>query len=106
MTMSKPYIPAEAISYCNKQKQQLKRLVIAGGVSANQTLRQQLEGALAKQGASVYYAPPQLCTDNGAMIAYAGYYRLKAGQSDGLSVQCVPRWGMQTLRFESGYTHD
>ena len=96
------------VKKCTKALQQtgLKRLVIAGGVSANQTLRQQLEGALAKQGASVYYAPPQLCTDNGAMIAYAGYCRLKAGQSDGLSVQCVPRWDMQMLRFESGHTHD
>lgn len=75
----------------------LKRLVIAGGVSANQSLRQHLEQALARIGATVYYAPPELCTDNGAMIAYAGYCRLKAGQSDDLSVACVPRWDMQNL---------
>lgn len=79
----------------------LKRLVIAGGVSANQELRAMLERELAKMGASVYYAPPELCTDNGAMIAYAGYCRLQAGQSDGLSVQCVPRWDMQSLKIGS-----
>lgn len=89
------------VKKCTKALQQtgLKRLVIAGGVSANQTLRHTLETALQTMDAQVYYAPPQLCTDNGAMIAYAGYCRLKAGQSDGLSVQCVPRWDMQTLNF-------
>ncbi len=89
------------VKKCTKALQQtgLKRLVIAGGVSANQTLRHTLEAALQTINAQVYYAPPELCTDNGAMIAYAGYCRLKAGQSDGLSVQCVPRWDMQTLNF-------
>lgn len=73
------------------------RLVIAGGVSANVRLRQTLEYELDKIGASVYYAPSELCTDNGAMIAYAGFCRLKAAQSDDLSVACVPRWDMQSL---------
>lgn len=77
----------------------LKCLVIAGGVSANSQLRQQLEQALTKIGAQVSYAPRELCTDNGAMIAYAGFCRLKAGQSDDLAVDCVPRWDMQTLGF-------
>lgn len=63
----------------------LKRLVIAGGVSANVRLREQLETSL-KRSAQVYYAEPALCTDNGAMIAFAGYQRLKAGQQDGLAV--------------------
>lgn len=87
------------VKKCTKALKQtaLKRLVIAGGVSANQLLRTELERSLAKIGASVYYAPPELCTDNGAMIAYAGYCRLKLGQTDGLSVACVPRWDMQTL---------
>lgn len=75
----------------------LKRLVIAGGVSANKCLRERLEADLAKIQATVYYAEPALCTDNGAMIAFAGYQRLKAGQQDGLSVTTTPRWPMTEL---------
>lgn len=75
----------------------MSRLVIAGGVSANSHLRATLETSLAKIGATVHYAPPALCTDNGAMIAYAGYERLQAGQCDDLAVSCVPRWPMTEL---------
>lgn len=75
----------------------LKTLVIAGGVSANKRLRERLEADLAKIKATVYYAEPALCTDNGAMIAFAGYQRLKAGQKDGLSVTTTPRWPMTEL---------
>lgn len=75
----------------------LKRLVIAGGVSANLRLRESLEQKLAKIKAHVYYAEPALCTDNGAMIAFAGYQRLKAGACDGLSVTTTPRWPMTEL---------
>lgn len=76
---------------------EMSRLVIAGGVSANSHLRETLERELAKINASVHYAPPALCTDNGAMIAYAGYERLQAGQADDLAVSCVPRWPMTEL---------
>lgn len=75
----------------------LKRLVIAGGVSANQALRGRLEQELKRVSASVYYAEPALCTDNGAMIAYAGWQRLKAGQCDDLAVTTTPRWPMVEL---------
>ena len=75
----------------------LKRLVIAGGVSANKRLRERLEADLVKIKATVYYAEPALCTDNGAMIAFAGYQRLKSGQSEGLSVTTTPRWPMTEL---------
>lgn len=75
----------------------MRRLVIAGGVSANQQLRESLAEALAKINATVHYAPPALCTDNGAMIAFAGWQRLNAGQHDELAVSCLPRWDMTTL---------
>lgn len=75
----------------------LKRLVIAGGVSANQRLRERLEYSLSKIKSKVYYAEPALCTDNGAMIAFAGYQRLKAGQCDDLVVTTTPRWPMTEL---------
>ncbi|WP_370981235.1 tRNA (adenosine(37)-N6)-threonylcarbamoyltransferase complex transferase subunit TsaD [Agaribacterium sp. ZY112] len=73
------------------------RLVIAGGVSANKRLREKLEAALAKMNATVFYARPELCTDNGAMIAFAGHQRLQAGLSSDLSVQVKPRWAMEDL---------
>lgn len=79
------------------QQESLSRLVIAGGVSANKRLRSKLEQALAKQQAEVFYARPQFCTDNGAMIAYAGCQRLLAGQLDDLEVTARPRWPMQQL---------
>lgn len=78
------------VKKCVKALQQtgMNRLVIAGGVSANLSLRTHLEQKLAAIGASVHYAPPALCTDNGAMIAFAGWQRLQAGQQDDLAVGC------------------
>lgn len=76
----------------------LNQLVIAGGVSANQLLRERLESELKKLKAQVYYAEPALCTDNGAMIAFAGWQRLSAGQTEGLSVSTTPRWPMSELQ--------
>jgi N6-L-threonylcarbamoyladenine synthase len=75
----------------------LSRLVMAGGVSANRSLRENLEAALKKVNAHVFYARPEFCTDNGAMIAYAGCQRLVAGQLDDLCVQAYPRWPMEKL---------
>ncbi|MGI0118393.1 tRNA (adenosine(37)-N6)-threonylcarbamoyltransferase complex transferase subunit TsaD [Zooshikella sp. RANM57] len=72
-------------------------LVIAGGVSANIALRKRLEAMVAKLGAQVFYARTEFCTDNGAMIAYAGCQRLLAGQSDKLGIKPKPRWPMSEL---------
>lgn len=74
-----------------------KRLVIAGGVSANKSLRAALETMTVKLSAGVFYARHEFCTDNGAMIAYAGCQRLLAGQRDGDRIISVPRWPMDTL---------
>lgn len=73
----------------------LESLVIAGGVSANKRLRQVLEERLG--AGAVHYAAPRYCTDNGAMIAYAGCMRLLAGESDGLEIQVRPRWPLESL---------
>lgn len=75
----------------------LKTLIIAGGVSANVSLRAALEKMVTPLGAKVFYARPSLCTDNGAMIAYAGCQRLLAGQTSDLSIQVRPRWPMTEL---------
>ncbi|HEX4882421.1 MAG TPA: tRNA (adenosine(37)-N6)-threonylcarbamoyltransferase complex transferase subunit TsaD [Porticoccaceae bacterium] len=75
----------------------LSTLVIAGGVSANRQLRERLEQALAPRGARVRYARPEFCTDNGAMIAYAGCQRLLHGGGDDLAIRALPRWPMTSL---------
>lgn len=75
----------------------LSTLVVAGGVGANRRLRQSLGEALAARGVSLRYPRPALCTDNGAMIAYAGCRRLCAGQADSLAVVVRPRWSLNEL---------
>ncbi|MGL4205940.1 MAG: tRNA (adenosine(37)-N6)-threonylcarbamoyltransferase complex transferase subunit TsaD [Aeromonadaceae bacterium] len=75
----------------------LKRLVLAGGVSANRQLREQLAQMMSELKGEVFYPRPEYCTDNGAMIAYAGLQRLKAGQTVGLEVSVKPRWSIEEL---------
>jgi N6-L-threonylcarbamoyladenine synthase len=84
---------------CKRALQQsgLRRLVVAGGVSANQGLRERLAAMGEELGAEVYYPRPEFCTDNGAMIAYAGYLRLRAGQRVGLGFGASPRWPIEEL---------
>ena len=69
-----------------------KKLIIAGGVSANLRLREVLEEAMAKVDGRLFYAQLKYCTDNGAMIAYAGCQRLLAGERDDLEIRAQPRW--------------
>lgn len=75
----------------------LKRIVIAGGVSANKALRAALEKLAKKRGGAVYYPRTEFCTDNGAMIAYAGMQRLKNGDVSDLSLEARPRWPIDQL---------
>ena len=81
---------------CKRALQQtgLNQLVIAGGVSANAALRQQLAEKL---NVKVFYPRPEFCTDNGAMIAYAGWLRLNSGFKQELSFDVKPRWPLQQL---------
>ncbi len=80
------------------QKTGLSRLVVAGGVGANQALRVALQKMVIEEGAAVYFPRPEFCTDNGAMIAYAGCQRLLAGQKDAdLKIRVYPRWSLEDL---------
>jgi N6-L-threonylcarbamoyladenine synthase len=72
----------------------LKRMVVAGGVSANHRLRERLLQFAAAEGISVYFPRLEFCTDNGAMIAYAGYQRLRGGLSQPLPFGAWPRWDL------------
>lgn len=76
----------------------LKRLVVAGGVSANHRLRERLALECQKRQAKAYYPRGRFCTDNGAMIAYVGAQRLAADEqdSDGI-MQATPRWPLDRL---------
>ena len=91
---------AETLSIkCKRALQQtgLKRLVVAGGVSANQQIRTSLTEMTAKEQAQIYFPRLEFCTDNGAMIAYAGCQRLMAGQQQGLEIFARPRWPISEL---------
>ncbi|MGS2717132.1 tRNA (adenosine(37)-N6)-threonylcarbamoyltransferase complex transferase subunit TsaD [Eionea flava] len=79
------------------EQEALSTLVIAGGVSANTRLRERLESALKKMDSHVFYARHEFCTDNGAMIAYAGCQRLLAQQQEGLAIKVTPRWPLDEL---------
>ena len=73
-------------------------LVVAGGVSANLALRQTLNDMTKKLNINVHYPAPEFCTDNGAMIALAGHYRLLSGQNnDHFEVLVKPRWNLEEL---------
>ncbi len=79
------------------EQEGLDTLVIAGGVSANKELRRQLKDTLAQLGGQVYYPGLRYCTDNGAMIAYAGCQRLLAGEVDPTDAAVRPRWPLDEL---------
>ena len=72
-------------------------LVVAGGVGANKRLRAKLQAMADKRGGRVAFPRTALCTDNGAMIAFAGALRLTAGERADLGVHVTPRWDMATL---------
>ena len=75
------------------------RLVIAGGVSANKTLRNKLTELMAQRKGQVYYPRIEFCTDNGAMIAYAGMIHLKQQQYSDLAINVRPRWPLSELNM-------
>ena len=74
-----------------------RRLIVAGGVGANQLLRTRLKEMTETEGKKVFYPRPEFCTDNGAMIAYAGNLRLQGGNRQGLDFTVRPRWSLVDL---------
>ncbi len=78
----------------------LRRLVVAGGVGANRLLREQLLSRVKRLDAQVYFPPVALCTDNGAMIAFAAAQRIEAGLanlSPGGAFDVKPRWSLESV---------
>ncbi|MFN4148043.1 MAG: tRNA (adenosine(37)-N6)-threonylcarbamoyltransferase complex transferase subunit TsaD [Rhodocyclaceae bacterium] len=91
-------VAAKALAACRVQG--LTTLVVAGGVGANERLRERLDAAAGEQGVRVCYPDVALCTDNGAMIAFAGALRLMAGLADASARDGAfvvrPRWPLAT----------
>jgi N6-L-threonylcarbamoyladenine synthase len=74
-----------------------KTLVVAGGVGANQRLRQRLQTLMENENGQVFFPRQEFCTDNGAMIAYVGCQRLLAGQKNDLKIKVFPRWPLEDI---------
>ena len=74
-----------------------RRLVVAGGVGANLTLRARLAAETARRGAAVFYPPLEFCTDNGAMIALAGALRLAQAPTGDYGFTVRPRWSLAEI---------
>lgn len=79
------------------RKHRLKRLVVSGGVGANRQLRAALNTKAEEKGCQVYYPRLEFCTDNGAMIAFAGAMRLKHGGKADHAFSIRPRWDLAEL---------
>jgi N6-L-threonylcarbamoyladenine synthase len=79
-----------------------RTLVVAGGVGANQLLRTRLAAAAQERGARVYYPRPEFCTDNAAMIALAGFKRLRAGERSPPALRVRARWNIAELAPPGG----
>jgi N6-L-threonylcarbamoyladenine synthase len=92
-------VVATLVIKCKRALKQMhsKRLVIAGGVGANLSLRKGLAKMVKEEGGELFYPRIEFCTDNGAMIAHVGCLRLMAGETQPLSIDARARWPMDDL---------
>jgi N6-L-threonylcarbamoyladenine synthase len=88
---------SRAIHRLRREQPSCRTLVVAGGVAANLYLRQRLESAAVRQGFTLTAPPLALCTDNAAMVAWAGIERLRLGAGDDQAVAARARWPLQEL---------
>ncbi len=92
-------VATKALAACRQRR--LSTLVVAGGVGANRRLRERLDAAAAQQAVRVCYPEMELCTDNGAMIAFAAALRLRAGKTETDDCKGAfavkPRWPLATI---------
>jgi len=91
-----------AIRAFRREIGQPSALVVAGGVGANRAIRHALQRSATEAGLRLVVPPPKLCTDNGAMIAWAGIERLRRGFSDNLDAAARPRWPLDETRAKPG----
>ena len=84
---------------CEKKFSTFENVVVAGGVAANQYLRESISNTVIYKNKKIFFPPPKLCTDNGAMIAWAGYELYKKGISSNLNLEARPRWPLEEERI-------
>ena len=72
-------------------------MVVSGGVAANNYLREKIIETVKLSEKSVFFPPINLCTDNGAMIAWAGYELYNAGVKSKLNIKAKPRWLLESI---------
>ncbi|OZB86662.1 MAG: tRNA (adenosine(37)-N6)-threonylcarbamoyltransferase complex transferase subunit TsaD, partial [Thiotrichales bacterium 12-47-6] len=79
------------------QQEKLNTLVVAGGVSANQRIRSSLTQLMTSRAGHAFFPRPEFCTDNGAMIAFAGFQRINAGEYSSLDFSARARWPLSEM---------
>lgn len=100
--IARSFTQAVTDTLTHKCRSALKRchchnLVVAGGVSANSMIRESLSALMTEVGGRVFFARREFCTDNGAMVAYAGMQRFVSGQCGTYAVKVHPRWSLSDL---------
>ena len=79
------------------EQEKLNRIVVAGGVSANQRIRSTLNQLMSSRAGHAFFPRPEFCTDNGAMIAFAGFKRIEAGEDSSLDFSARARWPLSEM---------
>ena len=86
-----------AIDFSNKEFSNYKNVVVSGGVAANNYLRKKIIETVKLRDKFVFFPPTDLCTDNGVMIAWAGYELYRAGVKSKLNIKAKPRWPLESI---------